>query len=536
MSDALLRELEPEAQAEQIWQAMEEPATQREILNPFDGCPWDVYFNRLTEGYMDAERDPHVPIGDVHVHWAERFDSDENIGMLAHRDALKTTFTLGYLIACLEYIDGFRAHWITNTQGQAHKKADTEFWKMVDRNPWLVNLNSNPVQDTKEVKEWPHGSSLHAGWLFGAIEGDRSHLLVLDDVIKERGDGETENVLQWIEGVTVPMVKDSGKTAVVGTRKRPDDIYSHLIDRDAYDFTEYPAVLEEWDREFGEDDNWMDRRPPEELYTEAPDPWNDGETIHVLWPEARGPEYLAKKREQMSSHLFWREYCMVIRGASGNLIDEADVNQLVDQGGCSIRGREPPRKYRAGAGEAIVVGHDPAQSPTGDDAAFLVQLLRRSGERVLLDARAEQGMPPSTIKAQLQEYDRRYNPALIVIEDNGMQQYVVNDAIEFSPELRAKVTGISTSGKKHSWENGIPRLRNLVENGGIQFYRGHDATEDWIQAALSLELNDGRLTGHTPDLIAAWYMAEKAIRALEQSGALDGEPDKKQSGGSELIT
>jgi hypothetical protein len=31
-------------------------------------------------------------------------------------------------------------------------------------------------------------------------------------------------------------------------------------------------------------------------------------------------------------------------------------------------------------------------------------------------------------------------------------------------------------------------------------------------------------------------MAEKAIRSLEESGALDEEPDKKQSGGSELIT
>ena len=529
MSKASGHDLDAEVQAEQIWQAMEDPATQREILNPFDGCPWDVYFNRLTEGYMDAERDPHVPIGDVHVHWAEQFAGEGNIGMLAHRDALKTTFTLGYLIACLEYIDGFRAHWITNTQGQAHKKADTEFWKMVDRNPWLVNLNSEPVQDTKEVKEWAHGSSLHAGWLFGAIEGDRSHLLVLDDVIKEHGDGETENIIQWIEGVTVPMVKDSGKTAVVGTRKRPDDIYSHLIDREAYDFTEYPAILEEWDREFGEDDNWRDRRPPEELYTEVRDPWHDGETIHVLWPEARGPEYLAKKREQMSAHLFWREYCMVIRGASGNLIEEADVNKLVDDGGCSIRGREPPRRMRPGAGEATVVAHDPAQSGTGDNAAFLAFRVGRDGRRRLLDAKAEKGMQPSSVKATLADLDERYDPAIVVIESNGMQQYVANDAIEFSAALRAKVTGIPTTGKKHSWENGIPRLRRLVENGGIQFYRGHPGTEDFIQAAMSLELSDGKLKGHTPDLIAAWYMAEQGIRQLEEMGALE-EGDDESAG------
>lgn len=509
----------------------------RDSFNPFEECPWAEFFDELTYGYMGGERDGWVPIGDVHRHWVEKFEADRNVGLLAHRDSLKTTFTLGYLIACLEYRDGFRAHWITNNQTQAYKKADTEFWKLVERNEWLTTLNDDLRQDSKATKEFANGSALYAGWLFGGIEGDRSHLLILDDVIKEHGDGDTKNILTWIEGVTVPMVKDSGKTAIIGTRKRPDDIYSHLKDREAYDFTEYPAILDIWDQEFRSDADWAARRPPEELYTEVKNPFSQGgDTVRVLWPEARGPQYLADKYDQMSPHLFWREFCMVILGASGNLIEKADVDQLVDDGGCSIRGRFPPEKYRAGAGEAIVVGHDPAMSPTGDDAAFVVQLLRRSGERVLLDAHAEQGMAPSGVKARLQEYDRRYDPALIVIEDNGMQQYIVEDAIEFSPALRSKVTGLSTTSSKHSWENGIPRLRTLVESGGIQFYRGHDATEDWIQAALSLELDDGRLSGHTPDLVAAWYMAEQGLRRFEygQDRDADAGDDDDSNGVSYL--
>lgn len=527
--DNPLADLDVDAQAERIWRHVEDPERRREILNPFEGCPWEEFLNELTYGYMQGERDGHVPVADVHLDWVDRFTSDQDVGILAHRDSLKTTITLGIVIAHLEYVDGFRAHWITNTQGQAHKKADTEFWKLVERNPWLTNLNADPVQDTKEVKEWPHGSVLHAGWLFGAIEGDRSHLLVLDDVIKEHGDGETENILTWIEGVTVPMVKDSGKTAIIGTRKRPDDIYSHLVDRDAYDFTEYPAVLEEWDREFGDDDTWDARRPPEAIYTAVDGAPLVDDDVHVLWPGARGPEYLARKYEQMSRHLFWREYCMVIRGAEGNLIDAGDVNALVDDGGCSIRGQTPPRQLTPGAGEATIVSHDPAQSPTGDLAAFTAWKVGRDGRRTLLDARAEQGLSPSQIKAELADLDDRYDPAMVVVESNGIQQYVANDAIEFSASLRAKVTGIPTTGQKHSWENGIPRLRTLVENGSIQFYRGHDSTEDFIQAALSLELRDGKLRGHTPDLIAAWYMAEQGIRRLEEMGALEGDDD--HSGG-----
>ena len=515
------------------------PQQIRAAYNPFEHGCWSDFLNRLTQGYMAGERDPWVPLAPVHEHWIKRFEADRNVGMLAHRDSLKTTFTLGYLVACLEYRPGFRAHWIANNQQQAFKKADTEFWKIVERNPWLTNLNGPMRERSKTTKEWDHGAALYAGWLFGGIEGDRSHCMVIDDPIKEQGDGDTEQVLTWIEGVTVPMVKESGKTAVIGTRKRPDDIYSHLKDRESYDFTEYPAILEVWDQEFGDDDDWRARRPPESLYTEADNPFaTGGETVHVLWPEARGPQYLADKRNQMSAHLFWREYCMVITGASGNLVEAAAVNKLVGDGGCSIRGREPPHSLTAGTGEATIVAHDPAQSSTGDNAAFTAWKVGRDGRRTLLDAHAEQGMPPSQIKATLLDLDDRYDPALVVIENNGMQQYVKNDAIEFSPSLRAKVTGMATTGKKHSWENGIPRLRTLVENGSIQFYRGHSPTEEFVQAMLSLSLKDGKMEGHTPDLIASWYMAEQGIRHLETIGALDAsdetgdeDSDSSENGG-----
>ncbi|MFC7173055.1 hypothetical protein ACFQL0_21585 [Haloplanus litoreus] len=417
-----------------------------------------------------------------------------------------------------------------NTREQAFDKADRELNRVIERNPWLTNLNRPREEDSKKTKVFANGSSLTTGWLFGGIEGARAHLLILDDIIKERGDGETSEIINWVDGVTQPMVKEDGRTVIVGTRKRPNDIYNHYRDYEGYALREFPAILDVWDQEFQEDDDWKARRPDEELYTVVDNPWAEG-TLQLLWPEARGPEWLADKRSKIADYLFWREYTLTIRGASGNLIDEADVNRLVDDGGCSIRGREPPRTLTPGAGEATVVAHDPAQSPTGDDAAFVAFRVGRDGRRRLLDAVAETGMAPSQVKATLLDFDDRYDPAVVVIEDNGMQQYVANDALEFSPSLRSKVQGISTTGKKHSWENGIPRLRRLVENGGIQFYRGHSGTEEFIQAAMSLELSDGKLTGHTPDLIAAWYMAEQGIRHLEGIGALEDDAGDEDANG-----
>lgn len=521
--------------ADEFADAISSPAARREALNPFDGCPWSEFIDELTYGYMDAEYDDWKPLGDHHTQWirhlAGEADADGDLALLCHRDGLKTTIVTAFLIACLEYKPGFRAIWAMNTQDQAYEKADHELNNFIERNPWLVNLNKPREKDSKKTKVFAHGSSLTTGWLFGAIEGSRAHLLVLDDIIKERGDGNTQEIINWIDGVSVPMVKDDGRTVMVGTRKRPDDIYNHYRDYEGYSLREFPAVLDVWDQEFGNDADWQQRRPDPEFYTEVENPWADGETIQTLWPEARGPEWLAGKRSKMADYLFWREYCLVIRGASGNLVSEEDVNRLVDDGGCSIRGQSPPRELTPGAGEATIVAHDPAASPTGDNAAFTAWRVGRDGRRTLLDAVAEKGMQPSDVKATMLDLDDRYDPAVIVIEDNGVQQYIRNHAITFNSSMMSKIIGIPTTGKKHSWENGIPRLRTLVENGGLQLFRGHDGTEDFVQAMLSLELDNGRLEGHTPDLIASWYMAEQGIRRLEGSGALD-EPDDEDDGSS----
>jgi len=515
-------------QADRVVEATRDLKTKRELLNPFETGDWLTFANELTMNYMaeEMEDDPYYLLTDHHGLWLEKFDSGDRI-LLCHRDGLKTTITLAYLIAGLEYKSGFRGIWAMNNQIQVGKKADTEFWKMVERNPWLINLNAPPEKEAVKAKVFANGSILNAGWLGGGIEGDRAHLLILDDIIKEKGDGDTEDVLDWIEAVCVPMVKDHGRTVVIGTRKRPDDIYTHFRTLEGYEFDEYPAILDYWDQQFSADDDYEVRRPDPELYTDVEDPWNPGETLQVLWPEARGPSWLADKRSKMADHRFWREYSLVIMGSSGDLIDAKDVRLPAEDGGCSISDRDPPPKYRAGPGEVVVLSHDPANSPTGDDAAFTVWLLQRDGRRRLLDCHAEAGMSPTDVKTTLVEYDRRYDPAIIVVENNGMQSYVAEDAIEFDAQLGAKVTGIPTTGQKHSWNNGIPRLRILVENGRILFHRGHRPTEDFITAMQSLERRDGKLHGHTPDYIAAWYMAEKGLRKLEDMGIteIDDMPD-----------
>jgi len=327
----------------------------RAAYNPFEHGCWLDFANKLTQGYMADEPDPWAPLGEHHAQWlrhiAGEADVDGDLALLCHRDGLKTTIVSVYLLACLEYKPGFRAIWCMNTQEQAYEKADRELNKFIERNPWLTNLNKPRKTDSKKVKEFHHDASLTTAWLFGAVEGARAHVLIHDDIIKERGDGDTSEIVNWVDGVAQPMVKDDGRTVMVGTRKRPDDIWSHYRDYEGYALREFPAILDTWDQEFSEDDDHQERRPDPELYEEVANPWGNG-TLRVLWPDARGPEWLADKRSKMADHLFWREYTLTIRGASGNLISAADVNQRVEDGGCSIRGAQPadevPRRRERG--------------------------------------------------------------------------------------------------------------------------------------------------------------------------------------------
>ena len=507
------------------------PETKREVLDPFNG-PADLLtaVNELCRGYMAQDRDDYYMLVDHHGEWLRLIDEHKKLVLNCHRDGLKTTIVLAYLCLRLEYDAGYRAIWAMNNQDLATEKAHMELNRMIERNEWLTNLNGERVRDTVKKKEWSHGSTLRSGWLDGGIDGDRAHLLVLDDLIKAKGDGKQKDIREWIEGTAFPMVKDGGRTVLVGTRKKPSDIYAHYRELPAYSVAEFPAILDVWDLQHSEADNIELRRPDEKYYTAVDSPWGE-ETIKVLWPAARGADWLASKRNEMADFRFWREYCLSFIGGTGDLVKVEDINRLVENGGCSIRGQSPPHQYTAQAGEAVVVSHDPAQSPTGDNAAFLTMRVDQRGHRRVLDSHAEKGMMPSRIKEYLADVDDRYDPALIVIEDNGIQQYVKNDAIEFSQSLASKIVPVTTTGKKHSWENGIPRLRTLTETGRIQLYRGDKGIEDFVDAALSLELEDGKLIGHTPDLMAAWYMAEQGIRRMESLGMLqiDDELNAEQS-------
>lgn len=300
-------------------------ADKRAAFNPFDGCPWIDYFEELTWGYMQREDREWSSPGPHHERWFDTFESGTDKILLAHRGSLKTTSTLSYVIANLEHRSGFHAAWIGNNETLAYEKAHSEFNKLVSRNAWLTTLQEDRrATDQKGKKEFANDSSLSVGWLFGGVEGRHVDLLVVDDLIKEKGDGDMQEIEDWLSSVIVPVQEHGGQTIVIGTRKTPTDVYSLLADREGFAFTEYPAILGVWDSEFGEEA--PERRPDPAIYHRAPHPLDSNRDCQLLWRE-RGTDYLRDARSKQSEHAFMREFCLVVQTREGAVYDTFDTRQ-----------------------------------------------------------------------------------------------------------------------------------------------------------------------------------------------------------------
>lgn len=308
--------------------ALQDPET----FNPFGGCPWRVYLNRLSELYMARERGDFVPLGDHHVHWAQRFARGDDFTLLAHRFGLKTFVVLGYLAARLQYDPGFTALWITNTETQAKDKAHREFNKITSRVDFLRELReANRTEDTIQTKRFPNGSSLHAGWLNGGLEGARADLIVFDDIIKEKGDGVTEDIWEWCAGAAMPIGKRNSQEVFIGTRKRPGDLYEYIDRETDYSTVEYPLIRDRW---LSGRDYTVGELASGEYYDPMPDPLSDtGDTVQVLWPEARNADFIRDKYAKTGETMFNRAYCLVVGDREGTVYPDFSRQSMTTTGG-----------------------------------------------------------------------------------------------------------------------------------------------------------------------------------------------------------
>ncbi|GAA0200181.1 hypothetical protein ACFFQF_00870 [Haladaptatus pallidirubidus] len=507
-------------------------AEKRDVCKPkddeLDETRFWLFCNLVSLNYLDVRATEWEVVPEHAMHWHRQIHTSPLNEILAGRKHTKTTWVLSEIMYACQYQQGYGCLYWANTQDQVRERMQ-ELEEMVESNLWLDQLHDGgDCCGGREHKVFHNKSNVHTTWVTGAAEGAHVNMSVGDDPLKEIGGIPDVEIEAWYSKVIEPMLNRDGVHVIVGTRKRPNDLYEILRtknkeedwDLPSYDLVEYPAIREVWDRKYGDD------RPgdlaPKELYTEVTHPTLanaldvPGDAIHILWPEGRPENWLARKLGAMGGPYFAREFCMVFEQVRDAIIERA----LIDER-CSVHERPPDLIDVANSPyERTVVGVDPASTGGTDKSSFVVVGVRPAGVRDILHVYNAQSIAPSRFKSKLQELDLLYAPSDIVIEGNGMQQYIIDDAVEFDRDLPIRKE--HTSVKKHSWETGIPRIAHRVTQGAYNFYRsGHDHTEQLINALTTLTMEEGELVGHTPDPVSALYQAEKAIDKAAPVGTIE---------------
>lgn len=446
------------------------------------------FANIISKNFMEKEPeqwyrfcDGDKTQGDFHKQWLDMFMENNKNAIECAREHHKTSWVLCLILFLMWRNDNFSVIYFSATQGQAKSKLKEleELWK---RNKDWLDVDKSDDTWTKLEKQFDNGSFIKGEGWGTAVEGAHVQLIVMDDILQERGSMDDEEVWEFYAQVVSPMSTESGNIVLVGTKKRSGDIFDKVQNNPEWSHAKYPST------------------PDDPIFPEK-------------WPVER----LKAKRREMGSRYFNREFGLqVIIGEEVLMPPKWNEDNT-----------DPDNTYPdSSKGGLAVMGFDPAISPTGDYAAFYAMKKLDDGSRKVLHFSREKGMSLQSMITKLQILDNRYTFQVIVVENNSFQQLIEQEAIE---RTALPIEGHTTSSKKSDPVEGIPRIAVNFENGKYLYPYKDDKdiekTEMMFDALNSLKLDKGKLTNnHTPDIVMAKYLAEQGLLKFENNNNVLTEP------------
>jgi len=345
--------------------------------------------------------------------------------------------------------------------------------------------------------------SMQAIGVWGAAQGIRSDLFIIDDVQGRKSLGQTDYIEEVLRQDWLSRSGSYGRVLIVGTRVGPDDIYERLIEDNVCDWViKYPAYK-----------NWIDRWDPPDRTVLQPKKHKTNveaaaKVTTFLWPERYPPEKYLTMRLNAGEEAWARNYMQQARGAKGGPFNE-NMLASVSQPWHSII-HDPPDDI-----EAIVVGLDPGY---GKNAVMACGMTPR--RMIPLAWRVDDGLENTqAIFGVVEEYlhqfhipSRNLRVTDVIIEDKAFQRGLLTD--EGLKAMRARfgfrVTGHQTGQNKYDPEIGVPQMARAFERDEIQLPGADDSATVAARVLLDKELLSWRPkmrgTQLKQDLVmAAWF-------------------------------
>jgi len=494
------------------------------VTEDIDPAQWSaVYDSLLRESLALFARDvlgmelaPHITA------WSDLVSRQSRLAIEAARDHGKSAFfSYAFPIWRAWSEPGCEVYLFSKTLEQAMDFLDIIMWGRnnlagIADTPALAHLvpgeegarANRKVRLKRQDVILNNGSRIRAVGYGKAIRGRHPKYVVCDDVLNDNdlwSETERRKNISYFYSAIVNMVMPSvqeddhftgGQLITVGTPYHMADLYAELEKNAAYDFHRYPGIIRD----------------------------DDG-TERALFPWRWSLDQLKKKKGEIGSVAFAREIMCRPVTDDISIFPSYLFPPLFDER-LTLR---PTKAEIAQRGLTVYMGVDIARSASVGADYFVIYTLGkdREGTRYLIDIHRSKGLP---FRKQLEQIDiaaKAYEPSLIHIESNAMQQ-IYTDEVRRMSDLPVKEF-ITHATNKYPLDKGVPGLRILLENQKFVIPRGDEysrrTSDIWIDECSQFGFVDGKLQGigvHD-DTVMAWWFADEAARAGGFSFAFDDE-------------
>lgn len=464
-----------------------------------------LYERMLSESLLLFASDIlKLQIGPHMVDWDDLVGKTRRIAINAARDHSKSTFfSYAYPIWRAWMDPGSEIYIFSSTLDQACEFLDIIIYGrdnlrgMFDI-PELAHLMPTPeamrldrrLRLNRSDLRLTNGSRIRAVGYGKAVRGRHPKYIVLDDVLNDE-DMYSETVrhknIEYFKSAIVNMAKPDAQVIAVGTPYHQGDLWGFLRKNPVYTFKRYPAIIK--DKKTGQD--------------RALFPWR--------WTIAN----LLRKKLEIGSVAFTREIlCLPI--SDDLAIFPSHLFPPLFDTSLTLR---PTLKTIRERGWQTFMGVDIARSASVGADYFVIFVIGvdNQGQHTLVDIRRSRGLPFQRQLEEIQHAAALYDPSLIFIESNAMQQ-IYTDEMRRVTDLPVKEF-VTLATNKYPLDKGVPSLRILLENQKLTIPRG-DAlsirlTDEWINEAQQFGFVNGKLqgAGEHDDMIMAWWFAVEAKKA-----------------------
>lgn len=435
-------------------------------------------------------------ISEHHEEWDDLVCNFDRVAVLAPRDHGKSHFfNFAYPLwkACtMPWGKGFI---LSATAPQAERILE-DIIAEVEGNPelhWLIPTRKESRKWSSRYVRFSNGHRIYARGFGTKVRGFHPDYIVVDDGLNDEtaySELVRRKQTDYFYNAISNMVTPGGQIIVVGTPFHQDDLYNDLDENDEYEFRKYQAVQKDgtalWPERY-----CMDEIPPQ------------------------GVASLPRKRREIGSVRFTREFmCEPIADDMSLFPRHLFQGDPTEQFNIRLG---MPLEFWVKAGVQRFMGVDFAMSSnvSADFTVVWTMGIDDFGNRWIIDIQRERGMAYQEQLSMINTTARKYDPALIFVEDNAMQRIFGDELIRTSDlPIRKFTTGV----QKNSLDKGVPSLRLLLENGKFRIPRGDkhsvEMTDIWIAEMRAFTWQDGKLisVGGHDDMPMGCWICDQAIR------------------------